>query len=85
MRILLDECVPRAVKKSLTGHACTTVPQAGLAGRKNGVLLRLAEDLGYEVFLTVDRGLEQQQNPAGRKIAIVLLVDTLFGSLTFYP
>lgn len=74
MKVLFDECVPRALKKSLSDHQCTTVPQAGLAGKKNGLLLKLAEELGYEVFLTVDRGIEHQQNPAGRKIAIVLLV-----------
>jgi hypothetical protein len=50
-----------------------TVPEAGLAGEKNGRLLALAEAAGFEVFLTVDKGLQYQQNLAGRRIAIVLI------------
>jgi|SRR5215831_1275538 len=73
MKILLDECVPRRLKSHLSGHVCTTVPEAGLAGTENGELLASAEALGYDVFLTVDRGLEYQQNRANRKIAIIIL------------
>jgi predicted nuclease of predicted toxin-antitoxin system len=71
MRVLLDECIPRKFKLSLGGHDCSTVPEAGLAGKKNGELLALAEDQGFEVFLTLDRGLPYQQNLAGRHIAIL--------------
>jgi len=73
MKILLDECVPRRLKLHLVGHVCTTVPEADLAGTENSELLAAAEARGYEVFLTVDRGLEYQQNRASRKIAIVIL------------
>jgi hypothetical protein len=48
------------------------VPEAGLAGKKNGELLGLAEG-HYDVFVTLDRGLEFQQNLAGRTIAVVLI------------
>src|ERR1700737_4385139 len=45
MRILLDECVPVALKRNLVsfGHECQTVREAGFAGKKNGELLTLAE------------------------------------------
>src|ERR1017187_2594203 len=46
---------------------------AGLAGRKNGFLLDLAEKAGFEIFVTMDRGLECQQNLEGRSIAILIL------------
>jgi hypothetical protein len=46
---------------------------AGLKGKKNGDLLRVAELAGYEVLLTVDRGIPHQQNLAGRKLSIILL------------
>jgi hypothetical protein len=52
MRVLLDECVPRKFKYSLLDHDCHTVPEAGLAGKKNGILLGLAEAAGFEIFLT---------------------------------
>jgi hypothetical protein len=54
-------------------HECRTVPEEGLAGKKNGELLALAERAGFQVFLTLDRGLEYQQNPLGRIIAIILV------------
>ena len=73
MRLLLDECVPRKVKNSLPGHDCRTVPEEGMAGKKNGELLLLAEQPGFEVFLTLDRGLEYEQNLQRRIMAIILI------------
>lgn len=49
------------------------VPEEGMAGKKNGELLVLAEASGFQVFLTVDRGIEYQQNLRARKIAVVLI------------
>jgi hypothetical protein len=57
----------------LPGHDCRTVPEEGFAGKKNGELLSLAEKSGFEVFLTLDRGLEYEQNLQGRKIAVILI------------
>jgi predicted nuclease of predicted toxin-antitoxin system len=73
MKILLDECIPRKLKTSFAGHECSTVPEAGLAGKKNGELLDLAERLGYDVFLTVDKGIEYEQNLVGHSIAIIIV------------
>ena len=73
MKTLLDECIPRKLKYSLLDHECHTVPEAGLAGRKNGFLLDFAEKAGFEIFVTMDRGLEYQQNLEGRSIAILVL------------
>jgi predicted nuclease of predicted toxin-antitoxin system len=73
MKVLLDECVPRKFRNSLAGHDCRTVPDEGLAGKKNGELLALAENAGFQVFLTLDRGIEYQQNLHPRTIAVVIL------------
>lgn len=74
MKILLDECVPRPFKFSLATpeHPCTTVPEAGFAGKTNGELLKLAE-AAFDVFVTLDKGVEFQQNLASRRIAILLM------------
>jgi predicted nuclease of predicted toxin-antitoxin system len=74
MRILIDECAPRALKKHLMkqGHACRTVQEAGWSGKKNGELLSLAET-EFDVLVTVDTNLRYQQNLSGRRIAIVVL------------
>ena len=42
------------------------------AGLKNGDLLTAAETKKFDVFLTVDQGIEYQQNLAGRNIAIII-------------
>jgi predicted nuclease of predicted toxin-antitoxin system len=58
MRLLLDECIPRKLKDALAGHACQTVPEAGLAGKNNGELLSFAEKAGFDVFVTLDPGIK---------------------------
>lgn len=73
MRVLLDECLPRKLRAELSGHEVCTVPEMGWSGIKNGELLRLAS-LRFDVFLTVDRGIEYQQNLAAAGIAVVVLV-----------
>lgn len=72
MRILIDECLPRKIKASFPMHECTTVQEAGFAGKQNGDLLSLAEG-NFDVFLTVDKGIRYQQNLSGRKIAVVTI------------
>jgi hypothetical protein len=73
VKILLDECLPLDFRYSFPGHGVYTSVRAGLAGKKNGDLLRDAELAGYEVLLTVDQGLPHQQNLAGRKLSTVTI------------
>ena len=81
MKVLLDECGTRRFQSSLVGHECQTVPKAGLAGKKNGEFLSLAEHIGFEVFLTMDKGIVYEQNLTGRNIAIVILQSNRFVDL----
>ena len=73
MKVLLDECIPRKFKNSLSGHECRTVQEIGCAGTKNGALLSVAESKGFDVFLTIDKGVEYEQNLTGRKIAVLVI------------
>ena len=73
MKILLDECLPRKLLNALHDHDCQTVPEAGLSGQKNGRLLSLAEAAGFNLFLTMDKGIQYQQNLTGRQIAILIV------------
>lgn len=73
MRVLIDECIDERFRNYLPGHDCQTARYAGLAGLKNGELLTAAEAAQFDVFLTVDQGIEHQQNLAGRNIAIIIL------------
>lgn len=72
MRVLLDECVPRKFKLALVEHQCRTVPEEGFAGKTNGELLSLAEQSGFEVFLTLDKGIEYEQSLTGRRISVIV-------------
>jgi len=73
MRILIDECIDERFRNSLPGHVRQTARYAGLAGLTNGELLAAAETAKFEVFLTVDQGIEYQQNLTGRSIAIIIV------------
>ncbi len=74
MRILLDECVPKRLKREFLGHDAHTVPEMGWSGVRNGELLkRMAAD-SFEVFVTVDQNLAFQQNVHAMNIAVLVLV-----------
>ncbi|MBC7909392.1 MAG: DUF5615 family PIN-like protein [Pyrinomonadaceae bacterium] len=72
MRVLLDECVPRKLRRELTEHEVLTVTERGWSGIENGSLLALAA-VEFEVFLTVDQNLKYQQNLKAFNIGIILL------------
>jgi hypothetical protein len=72
MRVLLDECVPRALRKDIPGHEVKTVAEAGWAGVKNGELLRLAA-AAFDLMITVDRNLEYQQSFDGLSLAVIVV------------
>ena len=72
MRLLLDECLPRPLKRELVGHEVQTAAEAGLAGLKNGALLDQAAGR-FDVFITVDANLRYQQNAAKLRLAVLVL------------
>jgi len=73
MKLLLDECVPRKLGTYFSGYDCRTVPEEGMAGKKNGELLTWADKAGFQVFLTLDRGIQYQQNLRPETIAVVII------------
>ncbi len=74
MRILLDECVPRPLKRELTEHDVRTVVEMGWAGTKNGALLKLMTQEGFTLLLTTDQNLRYEQNLEKAGVAVVVLV-----------
>jgi hypothetical protein len=74
MRILLDECVPRRLRRELPGHDVRTVPEMGWSGKKNGELLQLLTGQSFEVFLTVDQNVRHQQNLQAAGVGVIVLV-----------
>jgi len=74
VRLLLDECVPRPLKRELTGHDVSTVVERGWSSKRNTELLRLMLAEGFEGFLTVDQNVPFQQNVAASGIAVLVVV-----------
>jgi len=72
MRLLLDECVPARLRRSLPSHQVSTVVQEGWSGVKNGKLLALAAT-GFDAFITVDKNLSYQQNASNAPVAVLVL------------
>lgn len=72
MRVLLDECVPKGLIKELREHQVRTVAEMGRAGVKNGELLQRAGK-EFDIFVTVDRSLEYQQNLSRFALCVVLI------------
>ena len=73
MKVLLDECLPKKLKRKVEAEFVRTVPEAGWASKKNGELLRLAE-ASFDVLLTNDQNIEHQQNLKRFDLAFVVLV-----------
>lgn len=69
MRILIDECLPAALRETLAAldHECETVRRAGYGSKKKGELLSLAEGR-WDVLPTSDRRIKYQQNMTRRQV-----------------
>jgi predicted nuclease of predicted toxin-antitoxin system len=73
MRLLIDECIDERLRYLFPDYGCQTARYAKLAGLKNGRLLDAAEDAGFDVLITADQNLPDQQNFTRRKIAVLIL------------
>jgi hypothetical protein len=73
VKVLLDENLPHALRKCLSDHDTVTAAYAGLAGYKNGALLKAAIEGGFDVLVTGDKTLQYEQSIEGQKIALVCL------------
>ena len=73
MKILLDECVTKKLKRHLTEFEVKTVVEMNWSGMKNGNLMKVAVEENFDVLLTIDKNLEFQQNIKKYQLTIVVL------------
>jgi len=73
VRILFDTNTPAPLARALRGHKVVRTGDLGWQSLDNGVLLRAAEEGGFDVLVTCDQNVPLQQNLADRKIALVVL------------
>ena len=76
MRILFDQGTPAPLRRRLDGHVVDTAAERGWSDLDNGDLIDSAEREGYDVLITTDQNLRYQQNLAGRRLAVVVLLST---------
>ncbi len=72
MRVLLDECVDERLQFLFPESICQTARLAKLAGLKDAKLLAAAEAAGFDILITIDQNIPDQQNLSG-KIALIIL------------
>ena len=73
VRVLPDEQLPLDLAAMLEGHAAATVVGRGWAGAKNGDLHRRMHG-EYDALLTMDQGIEFQQNIAALPFGVLLVL-----------
>jgi predicted nuclease of predicted toxin-antitoxin system len=83
VKILLDENLPKRLKRELSMFDVATVREMGWQGRDNGELIRAAMQNGFSALLTFDKNLQYQQNFGRYPITVVLLSarDNQFNTL----
>ncbi len=73
MRLLLDENLPKRLKKDFPNQEIYTVSDKGWNGIKNGQLLQLMSEEDFNALLTFDKNLQHQQNFQKYTITIFVL------------
>ena len=84
MLILFDQATPVPIRAFLKEHTVQTAAQRGWDTLKNGELLKVAEDSGFDVLVTPDKNIRYQQNLTVRRIAIVVLGNAQWPILRRY-
>lgn len=75
MKLLLDESVPKRLAASFPdSFTLHTVQEMGWSGTGNGLLLSLAARERFDALITVDRGIEHQQNLEALPIPVVIML-----------
>ncbi len=73
MKILLDECVTKHLKPHLNRYEVSTVGERKWSGIKNGKLILLCAEHGFDILPTIDKNLQHQQDLHLYPLTIVVL------------
>lgn len=73
MLLLLDENLPKKLKRDFPGHQVFTIKERGWAGLKNGILLQNLLENKFDALITYDKNLQHQQNFKKYPITVFVL------------
>jgi hypothetical protein len=79
--VVFDHGTPKGLARTLVGHTDRTAKSRGWDTLSNRALLTAAEEAGFELLLTTDRRIRYQHNLRDRRIALVVLTDSIRWSL----
>ncbi|CAN5762706.1 hypothetical protein BH24ACI1_BH24ACI1_24370 [soil metagenome] len=74
MKLLLDENLPKRLKRDFAEYEIFTVRDKGWNSKKNGELLELMLAENFNVLITFDQILEHQQNFEKYSITVFVLI-----------
>ncbi len=74
MRVVIDEGVPRQLVQALTerGIDAARFPR-GWVSLSNGALIRACEAAGFDILVTNDKNIADQQSLHGRRLTVIAL------------
>ncbi len=73
MRLLLDENLPKRLKKDFSKREIFTIREKGWNGKKNGELLKLLLSEKFDALITFDKNMQYQQNFMKFSITVFVL------------
>ena len=76
MKVLFDQGTPVPLRRHLSNHRVETAFERGWSNLRNSALLGCAEAEGFELLVTTDQGLRHQQDLAGRRLSVLVLLST---------
>ncbi len=84
MKLLLDENLPKKLKRDFAAHEVFTVREMKWDGKENGELLQLILSAGFDMLLTGDKNISFQQNFKRYPIPVLILdaLDNTYPTLS---
>lgn len=76
MKILFDQGTPDPLRQCLSDHSIDTAYEKGWSTLTNGDLLEQLTSENYEVFISTDQNLNNQQNLSNYPLAVIVLSTT---------
>jgi len=76
LKALRDEGLPHALRHDLREHEAFTAEYMGWKGKANGELLALAEADHFDVLVTPDQAIPDEQNPSRLHFVGVVILAT---------
>jgi hypothetical protein len=73
MKLLLDDNLPKRFKQDYPEYEIFTVRDQNWSGYKNGDLIRLMLENGFDALITFDKNLQYQQNFTKYPVHVLVL------------